>query len=403
MPSSQVSLSQALVVGVSRYQHVPPLPSSEDVRGVRDVLVDSNVCAYPSERVTVLEEEAATRENILAALDALASQATSPSSRTFLYFSGHGGQGSDGASYFIPVDARKGEFPTTAISGRELAKHLVRCAGEVTVVLDCCYAGGMAGNSATVTEADAPDPLAPFGDAFRQHIQARGRVVFAASRPDAYSYGSLVAPYGIFTGHMIDGLRGKASTDGLDVTVLGLFNYVSRQVVHSSGKVQHPSFIANIETAYALTRYPKPMQPSIVFEKDVLLLYDREDSIQRDWVKRTLQPELERNGCTLWDYDSFGNMVFDMEEAIVKCKYVVVLITPAYLRSRMDELKTTMAIMQAVETRSPRFLPVKREPGQLPYLIKSFEGLDLSDANLMGRKRAMERLIARLKKEPHLR
>jgi hypothetical protein len=394
--TSSSAPQQALLVGISQYHLFEKLRATDDVSGMQQALASPTICAYPPERISVLEETAATREAILTSLDELCRQASAPGSRTFFYFSGHGSRDERGASYLVAVDSSKADLAGTAISAQELARRLDRCAGEVTVVLDCCYAGGMA-DAIARTELDA------FSEALRQAMGAQNRVLFAACRPHGQAGISRDAPYGRFTGHMIDGLRGKASTDGLDVTVLGLFNYVSKHAVHSSGKVQHPSFIANIETDYPLTRYPEPIKPSVVFEKDVFLLYDREDAIQRDWIERTLQPELARNECTVWDYDPLGSMVFDIEEAIVKCKYVVVLITPAYLRNRMNELKATMALMQAVETRTPRFLTVKTEPTALPYHFKLFAGLDLSDANLMGRKREMERLIKRLKKEPHLR
>src|SRR6185436_7137996 len=226
--------------------------------------------------------------------------ARSAGSRTFIYFSGHGGQDSNGASYIIPVDARKGEYPSTAISARDLARCLDRCAGELTVVLDCCRAAGM-------VAPDEPDvELGAFSDAFRDEIRSAQRVVFAASRANGKAFTSPDAPYGIFTGHMLDGLRGAASTNGGDVTVAQLFDYLQQRVVLSSNTAQRPSFIANTEAFYPLTRYPRPVAPSPIFEKDVYISYDRGDPILRDWVAKVLQPELEASGCSIWDYDDLG-------------------------------------------------------------------------------------------------
>src|SRR5690349_8513195 len=101
-------LSQALVVGVSRYQHLSALLPTQDVPGMRDVLASPDYCGYPPENVKVLDEEAATKGNIIVALDAMCARAA-PGSRTFFYFSGHGGRGADGSSYLLPADARKGE------------------------------------------------------------------------------------------------------------------------------------------------------------------------------------------------------------------------------------------------------------------------------------------------------
>jgi len=94
--------SQALVVGVSDYRYLSKLRPTRDAAGVRDVLASPDCCAYPPEQVEVLEESDATRDNIVGALEALGERAKAPGSRTFFYFSGHGGRGSDGSSYILP-------------------------------------------------------------------------------------------------------------------------------------------------------------------------------------------------------------------------------------------------------------------------------------------------------------
>jgi Caspase domain/TIR domain len=396
--------SQALVVGVSRYLHLGKLRTTLDVPGVREVLTSLDYCAYPPERVTVLDEEDATRDNIIDALRATCERAGAPRSRTFVYFSGHGGQGTDGASYILPVDARKGQYHNTAISARQLSQHLDRCAGELTVVLDCCRAAGMStpDTGAAASAAEEPSPgLTAFADSFRSEIHARGRVVFAASRADGKSFVSPEAPYGIFTGHMLDGLRGAASTNGGDVTVTQLFDYLQQRVVLSSGTAQRPSFIANTEAFYPLTRYPRPIPPSTIFEKDVYLSYDRGDPVTRDWVAKVLQPDLEGQGCSIWDYDDLGYNQFVVEEALVKSRYVVVLLTASYLKERFQEFTTTMAVLQAINTRTPRFVPILRELCNLPLWLQAFVGLDMTSRKTMEFRDMMRRLIKRLKKQPH--
>lgn len=365
---------------------------------MRDVLASPALCAYPPEQVEVLEDADATRDHIVGALEALGAGAKAPGSRAFFYFSGHGGRGSDGASYLLPVDARRGAYARTAISARELSGHLDRCGGELTVVLDCCRAAALA-----TPDADpAPDPeLTAFTDSLRDEIRSPGRVVFAASRADGKSYTSLEAPHGIFTGHLLDGLRGAASSNGEDVTVGQLFDYVSQRVVLSSGKAQRPLFIASLERFYPLTRYPRRVEPRPVFEKDVYLGYDREDPVLEDWVSRVFRPELERAGISVWDHDGLGRLEIDVEEAIVKSRYVVLLLTRSYLEDRDEELKTAMAITQALDTRTPRFIPIQRERFDLPLYIRAFSGLDMTPRREMKFRRDMDRLIERLKKQPH--
>lgn len=405
--TSAAQTSQALVVGVSRYRYVGGLRTTQDAPGVRDVLASPDYCAYAPERVKVLEEEASTRDNIINALTALCDGAKVGDSRTFVYFSGHGGQAPDGSSYILPVDARKGQYPSTAISARDLSQLLDRCSGELTVVLDCCRAAGLVSREAS-REA-SPDPavspeveLGTFTESFRNDMQSRGRVVFAASRANGKSFASPDAPYGIFTGHMLEGLRGAASTSGGDVTVHQLFDYVQQRVVLSSGGAERPSFIANIEAFYPLTRYPHPVASSVVFEKDVYISYDRNDPLLRDWVARVLQPEIEKpdDGLSIWDYDDVGYDKLVVEQAIVKSRYVIVLLTASYLKDRFDEFTTTMAVLQAVDTHTPRFIPILRELCNVPLGLDAFVGLDMTPAREMELHYTIGRLIKRLKKQP---
>lgn len=396
MPTSSSAPQQALLVGISRYQHFSKLRATEDVAGMNRALARPEVCAYPPERITALEEAAATREAILASLDELCRQASIPGSRTMFYFSGHGCRDERGASYLVAVDSRKEDLAGTAISARDISKRLDRCAGEITIVLDCCYAGGM-------DEALAKPELDALSESLRQAMGARNRVLFAACRPHGFAQIARDTPYGRFTGYFLEGLHGKASTDGNDVTVQQLFDYVQRQVFYWSREAQQVSFIANTEQFYSLTRYPSPIPPNAIFEKDVYLAYDTGDDITRDWVKRIFKHALEAEGITVWDYDVIGQLNIDFQEAMVKSKYTVVLLTPDYVRSRSEEIRTAAAIMQAAHTRTPRFIPIKREKCSLPLAIGVFEGLDFTEANRMNQSREMQRLIERLKAEPHVR
>jgi hypothetical protein len=121
----------------------------------------------------------------------------------------------------------------------------------------------------------------------------------------------------------------------------------------------------------------------------------------RDWVAHTFQPELEAAGCSIWDYDDLGYQQLAVEEAIVKSRYVVVLLTPSYLSDRLKELTTAMAVLQAVHTRTPRFVPILRELCNLPLWIQAFAGLDMTPRRTMELRDMMSRLIRRLKKQPH--
>lgn len=375
--------SQALVVGVAQYHHVKPLSPNRDATDLRDALI--RYCGYPPESIQLLENDQATCQNILRELRRLRDAATS-TSRTFVYFSGHGGQ-RRGSAYLVPVDARLEELETTAISAQLLAQQLRECAGEVTVVLDCCYAAGMASD------------LEPFNESLRSALLTGNCVVLAASRRDERAFGAKHEPYGIFTGHLIAGLCGKASSDGRDVGVHHLFEYAQQQVVLDLRMLQRPMFIASTERFYPLTRYPQDVEPNPIFERDVYVAYDSGDARLEGWAERNLLEPFRKAGISIWS-DQLGDASL-RDEAVVKSKYVVPLLTKSYLDNHQAQLTATMAILQAVNRRAPRFIPIKRDNVKVPLAMQAFVGLEMTDANLMSYDRFRKQLIDRIKKDPH--
>jgi len=413
---SAARTSQALVVGISKYQNLGQLRTTQDATSVRDVLASPEYCAYPPERVKLLEEKDATRDNILKALKDMCQSAKESNARSFFYFSGHGGQGSDGAAYILPVDARKGEYPSTAISAHDLSQLLDQCWGELTVVLDCCRAAGMASPEAGPDPAAPSNPgpqdieLVPFTDSLGSAIRAREvaekratkRVLFAACRALGRSFTSPEVPYSIFTGHMLDCLKGadRKSTGGANVTVGQLFAYLEKHVGRDSGNAQKPLFISETESFYALTDYPRAIGPTAEYEKDVFISYDRDDPTLEDWVNNFFQPDLENNSLSIWDYDDLGGTKLDAREAIAKSRYTIVLLTQAYLKDRLDVFNATMAAVQALGSGTRRCILILREQFVLPADIDALVPLDMTPPREMQFRKNMDRLIKRLKKQP---
>lgn len=64
--------AHALVIGIARYQRVPPLRPTQDAQDIAASLQDPDCGGYPPEAVHRLLDEEATRAAILDALDALA-------------------------------------------------------------------------------------------------------------------------------------------------------------------------------------------------------------------------------------------------------------------------------------------------------------------------------------------
>jgi uncharacterized caspase-like protein len=179
----------------------------------------------------------------------------------FVYFSGHGGVASHQGietCYLMPVDAAwsaPAALEATAISGAELSRRLrALSADRVTVVLDCCRAAGLAEAKDIVDS----HPLEGLTRSSLSPLSAgRGRAVLAASRADGLAYVTPGQRNGVFTRHLLDGLRGKASRAGGMIRICDLFHYVQERVI-AEQPGQRPVFKAELEENYPIARSPAP-------------------------------------------------------------------------------------------------------------------------------------------------
>lgn len=154
-----------LLVGIDAYNIKPLHGCVNDINAVQRVLVER--AGIPVERIrrlasphpgpngeTTPPEQAATLDNIRAALKALASDEVSKNDRVFVYYSGHGARLSlrseaAGMLYnseaLVPVDFDKAPLQDRLLFDFELDRLLAAITERtkaVCVVLDCCHSAG---------------------------------------------------------------------------------------------------------------------------------------------------------------------------------------------------------------------------------------------------------------------
>ena len=193
------------------------------------------------------------------------------------------------------------DLARTAISGAEFTGALNAIkARRLTVVLDCCHAGGIG----EPRDLGAAEPVETgLSDGYLDELKAgTGRVIISATRGSDPAYVRDGAKYGVFTGHFLDGLRGAARGDGGVIRILDLYSYVQEKVVADQPN-QRPVLKVELEENYpiALYRGGKPPAPDPVerpddgFKYDVFLSY-REQDPDKTWVRKTLYPRLKAEG-----------------------------------------------------------------------------------------------------------
>jgi peptidoglycan/xylan/chitin deacetylase (PgdA/CDA1 family)/uncharacterized caspase-like protein/photosystem II stability/assembly factor-like uncharacterized protein len=229
--------SWAVVVGIDAYRHWPRLSyAANDARAVQDLLVRRYL--FKPENVTLLLDEQATRESVLAALgDRLADPArVSKEDRVFVFFAGHGATRrlSSGRSlgYIIPVDADLANYQSQAISMtnfQDISEAIP--AKHVFFVTDACYSG-------VALTRGAP----PAGRSYLEEVTRRSvRQMLTAGGADEEVADNGPNGHSVFTWTFLQGLEGRAdlSGDGY-VTASELAAYVTPSV--SSLSRQTPVF-----------------------------------------------------------------------------------------------------------------------------------------------------------------
>ncbi len=240
----------AVVIGVGSYTHIPwaDIPISvTDARAVREVLVNPDLCGYPSPQVTLLHDATASKDGVLAALSAL--RETPADHTVLLYYCGHGANGTDGDYYLTTHESQVSNNKVvkgTGINEAELLDALRQIrAKRLLLLFNACHSGELSPSLAPET------PAVSFGDLPlpEKSVDAllstgEGRVIIAACRPEQKSWiggGKL----SIFTQALVNGLSGQGyvpNNNGF-VGAFGLYEHIYEAVKEAAGalgKVQEP-------------------------------------------------------------------------------------------------------------------------------------------------------------------
>jgi hypothetical protein len=211
---------------------------------------------------------------------------------------------------------------------------------------------------------------------------------------------------GIFTGHLLAGLRGGVASDDGYVRVFDLFEYV-QPLVTADQPGQHPVFQAEIEENFALALCRGgAAQPAATDEQgyryDAYISYVEKEP-DATWVWGTLVPRLEAAGLRLavsGDSEAPGvARVVNIERGITQSKRTVVLLSPAYLGDPMADFENTLAQTMSVTEGSYRLLPLKIAPfpeDDLPLRLRMLSALDLTRPPRPGRD-PLDRLVEALR------
>lgn len=254
---------RALVVGIDYYPEPLTLSGSgNDAAAVASLLVD--VLGFRREQVMTLTHEAATRANILAAMDAWLVQGSRPGARAFFYYSGQGFQsrifpalrtpGGLGVA-MAPVDlqlVRDADGNVRDVDGAvtpaEIRRVIDRLADrQLTLVFDTSQLSRRAlqrpararpGEAGAIRGVEAVVPLAPATSEMLLRAEddpanlPASAVLWLASAPDQWALveSGAEAPMGVFTRRWVNALRAQRLVSGRSADAQGLLDGVRASV-----------------------------------------------------------------------------------------------------------------------------------------------------------------------------
>lgn len=221
----------ALVVGVAHYNHMEMLRyTDDDAYRMAMFLKSPEGGALPEEQISLLIDEHAEHDNILAAMNAIFSKADSNDIVLF-YFSGHGVEGA-----FVPYDY---DGVNNLLSHTDVRDIMERSAAKFKVcIADACHSGGLeafAARSATM----ADDVIDRYYAAFDR--AENSTVLLLSSQSEEKSLESSGMRQGIFSHFLIRALKGEADNNNDKIVDISeLFEFVHHHVREYTHYYQTP-------------------------------------------------------------------------------------------------------------------------------------------------------------------
>ena len=231
---AQYTASHALVIGIDDYIHTSPLEYAvSDAKAVASVLEQKY--KFAPGNIKLLLNEDAQRDNIMSSFLNYADR-SHPDDRLLVFFAGHGHTktGYRGeVGYLVPQDGDSEQL-STLIRWDELTRNAdLIPAKHILFIMDACY-GGLA----------LPRLSAGAARFLKDMMLRRSRQVLTAGKADEVvsDAGGPLPNHSVFTGHLIEALKGAAQTEEGVITANGVMAYVYDRVSKDSQSDQTPHY-----------------------------------------------------------------------------------------------------------------------------------------------------------------
>lgn len=261
---------KSLLIGVNKYEDHTYKPLSNVIN---DILSIGQVLGSSSKDYNnnLIRGTGCTKENIIKSLENFFK--CDSRDTLFLYWAGHGSGDNNG--YLITYDTDDMNKEETAISMESIKKYIDDSKAQAIVsMFDCCYSGNLARGQ--------DDFRAKLAKTFT--VEGNGKIVVTACDDYQKAYELPEEGHGRFTYHILEGIKGEAAGKDGDVSILGLYEYVSKKMKQYK-KPQTPVLYGNIS-------YPIVLN-SVEEARDL-------ETIQGTAIKKEVNNEIIINDCGRW-------------------------------------------------------------------------------------------------------
>lgn len=230
------SNSFALIIGINEYKNTGSLNYATNDADEIAKLLEFQL-GFSRKNITLIKDKAATKTAINDAYLELVNKADSPDDRVLFFFAGHGYtvdgyQGSVG--YLVPTNEDPKKL-ASLIRWDDLTRNAdLIPAKHILFILDACFSG-LAFKRA----------IQPGNQRFlSEMLQRRARQVITAGKADQVvsDGGGPDGRNSVFTGHIIEGLKGKALNKNGVLTANDLMHYVYERLSNDPNSEQTPHY-----------------------------------------------------------------------------------------------------------------------------------------------------------------
>lgn len=289
--AANIRAGVALVLGIGEYLYADRatrLPyATRDAKQLARLLAHPSVCRFPKDKVVVLTDRKARQRTIIEYLARWLPEQSRGADLVVLYFAGHGiiqrvGQKEEG--YLLAYDADPDLPASRGLAMGDVAHWLEGIEAQAVVIcLDCCHAGKIFLREGVTTRSAARDlAIRP---AMLQTISGTGRFLIASCDEGQKSIESDRLGHGLFTYHLLEGIKGKAGRDrDGKVGVAQLFEYVAEAVkrdAQSLGHEQKPWALAQHAGGVYIS-WPDPHGGEATEKGIAGIIRDMEDALHGD-------------------------------------------------------------------------------------------------------------------------